>query len=469
MKMHPLLLVVFVYLAFEETAQAGDAPGPNKPNIVFLFADDQRSGTLNLGGEGNPETITPNLDKLARRGVHFRNAYVFGADRGSVCYPSRAQLLSGKSLFQSEMIDTPSSGIDDLNLPAALRLAGYQTMRSGKANNVPYGINMEFDVNVERANRGSVAGNVGYFQDASDFLDQKQLDGLGDVSFTWDGESPFFIYLAVGTPHEPYPRDEAAVELYKGKTVTAPKDALVLHDVYAELLDQFLDRDSTLEDVASETRNYYASISFMDRLFGELVEQLRAKGLYENTIFVFAGDNGLSIGSHGLHGKSNLMEFGGMHVPLIFAGPGVTSARSDALVYLLDVFPTLSDLAGAAKPASLDGKSLCKLLRGEEKKVRDSLLTVYTNDAELRAVRDDRWKLHYFPSKERYELYDLASDPRELKNLASDPAHGQTLARMKGLMERDRKHWKDPYPKAATVKRVFKKSKLPEGQILPVL
>ncbi|MEM9701592.1 MAG: sulfatase-like hydrolase/transferase, partial [Planctomycetota bacterium] len=144
--------------AFVESRQP-DAAVAKKPNIVFLFADDQRAGTLHLGGDGNQETITPNLDALAQRGLWFRNAYVFGADRGSVCYPSRAQLLSGKSLFHSPLIDSPSRSLEELNLPAALKLAGYQTMRSGKANNVPYGINVEFDVNIERAARGTVAGN----------------------------------------------------------------------------------------------------------------------------------------------------------------------------------------------------------------------------------------------------------------------------------------------------------------------
>ena len=287
-----------------------DVGGTSKPNIVFLFADDQRSGTLNLGGEGNNETVTPNLDALAGRGMLFRNAYVFGSDRSSVCYPSRAQLLSGKSLFHSPLIDAPSKSLDDMNLPAALRLAGYQTMRSGKANNVPYGINVEFDVNVERASRGTVEGNLGYFQDAEDFLEGKELKGLGNVRFRWDGKSPFFMYLAVGTPHAPYPRDQTAVSLYQNSPVTPPEGTLIAHPVLGNLLKKYQRADSHAE-VAEELREYYASISFMDRLFGELVETIRLKGLYENTLFVFAGDNGLSIGSHGLDGKSNLMEFWG--------------------------------------------------------------------------------------------------------------------------------------------------------------
>ncbi|MEM7809975.1 MAG: sulfatase-like hydrolase/transferase [Planctomycetota bacterium] len=443
----------------------------DRPNIFFLFADDQRSGTLNLGGTGNPDIVTPTLDSLADSGAYFPNTYVFGADRGSVCTPSRAQLLSGKCLFKTDEIDKPSSGPEDFNLPVALRLNGYVTMRSGKANNVPYGINSEFDVNRERANRGGVGGNLGYWQDAFDFVNGKPITGLHGSKAEWDGVQPFFIYLAVGTPHAPYPADEEAAARYVDSRIDLPEDVLVPHGVLSELLNKkFRSRDdATPQSVREELTRYYASVTFMDRQLGAFVSLLKAKGLYDNTIIVVAGDNGLSIGGHSLEGKSNLFEYGGMHVPLLIHGPNIMSGKHDALASLLDIFPTLCDLTDSPKPPTLDGLSLMPILSGTKEKVRDHLLTVYSEPGmEQRAVRDSRWKLWYFPGEDIYELYDLDSDPRELVNLVNHEEHYSHVAEMIQLMAAERRRFGDCYPQHARMKQPFKKRKpAPHMTVVP--
>lgn len=424
----------------------------NKPNVVFIFADDQRAGTLSLGGEENPDLKTPVIDQLAIDGVYFRDSYVFGADRGSVCYPSRSQMLSGKCIFRKN-IDVPSKSIQDFNLPVAFRLNGYKTMRSGKANNVPYGINPEFDVNIEHANRGSIKGNLAYFQDAKGFID------------TTAGIQPFFVYLAVGTPHGPYPAEQKFKDMYRANEIKLPEDVLINHRILTTMYNgSFNTEQKDTNEVKNDLALYYASISFMDSLMGDLFQFLKDKGEFDNTIIVYASDNGLSIGSHGLKGKSNLMEFGGMHVPMIFSGPGVNkNIKSNGLASLLDIFPTLCDLTGSPKPNSLDGKSLLPILQGDTNKVRDVILTAYSS--EQRAVRNDRWKLHYFLEQNVFELYDLKNDPRELNNLAESIEHANKLENMKQILAEERIKFGDPYPNGTKIPKQYTKNKPFNGVI----
>lgn len=445
-----LQFVAFVILTNCVSGQPGS--DSEKPNVVFIFADDQRSGTLNLNGEGNTDMHTPTIDQLARDGVLFNDTYVFGADRSSVCYPSRSQMLSGKCLFRID-IDRPSKNRDDFNLPVAFRLNGYKTLRSGKGNNVPYGINPEFNINIEHTNRGSVAGNLAYFQDAKDFINDVAAD------------HPFFVYLAVGTPHGPYPADQPAIDKYNASDITLPKDALVDHPVLTTMYNGKFNTDlKDTNEVKSDLALYYASITFMDSLMGDLFQFLKNMGEFENTIIVYTSDNGLSIGSHGLNGKSNLLEFGGMHVPMVISGPGINSdVKSDALVSLLDIFPTLCELTGSPKPNFLDGESLAPILKGDAYKVRDAVLTAY--NSEQRAVRNNRWKLHYFMAENVYELYDLQNDPRELVNLIDSAELADTVLMMKQLLSTERAKFNDPYPNGTKIKRKFTKDKPFDGNI----
>jgi arylsulfatase A-like enzyme len=150
------------------------------------------------------------------------------------------------------------------------------------------------------------------------------------------------------------------------------------------------------------------------------------------------------LGEHGLFGKQNLYEFGGMHVPLVFAGPGIPQGRSEALVYLLDLFPTFCEFAGAPVPPSVEGKSLVPLIRGRTAKVREYLYTAY-RDCQ-RAVRDDRWKLIRYPLVDQTQLFDLQADPHERNNLAADPAHAAKVAEMTALLRQAQREFGDEFP-----------------------
>jgi arylsulfatase A-like enzyme len=200
----------------------------------------------------------------------------------------------------------------------------------------------------------------------------------------------------------------------------------------------------TVEDTKQQIADYYACVTGLDHHVGRIIERLRIEGQLESTIVVFSGDNGLSLGEHGLFGKQNLYEFGGMHVPLVIAGPGIPKGKTDALVYLMDLLPTFSELAGAKTPEGVEGKSLLPVIKGRESKVRDTLYTAYKNCQ--RAVRDERWKLIRYPLVNVTQLFDLSIDPLELENLSDKPEHADKLREMTSLLEKEMKTYGDAAP-----------------------
>ena len=200
----------------------------------------------------------------------------------------------------------------------------------------------------------------------------------------------------------------------------------------------------TPADTKQQLADYYACITGLDYHLGRVFEQLKAMGEWDNTIVIFTGDNGLSLGEHGLFGKQNLYEFGGMHVPCVIAGPGIPKGKSDALIYLMDLFPTLCDFGGAKMPAGLEGNSIAPILAGKATKVRDVLYTGY-RDCQ-RAVRDDRWKLIRYPLVDKTQLFDLQNDPHELTNLAGQPEHAAKVAELTALLTQEMKRYGDAAP-----------------------
>jgi arylsulfatase A-like enzyme len=200
----------------------------------------------------------------------------------------------------------------------------------------------------------------------------------------------------------------------------------------------------TPEDTKAQLAAYYACVTGLDHHLGRIFAELKATGEWTNTIIIFTGDNGLSLSEHGLFGKQNLYEFGGMHVPLVIAGPGIPKGTSDALVYLMDLFPTFADFAGATIPDGVEGRSLVPLLTGQEKKVRDELYTAYRNVQ--RALRDDRWKLIQYPQINQTQLFDLQNDPHELNNLADNAKHAGKVKEMLSRLAEAQKKYGDDCP-----------------------
>lgn len=413
----------------------------SRPNILLLLSDDQRRDTI--GALGNPIIKTPALDELAGRSLVFHNAYCFGSPHGAVCVPSRAMLHSGRSLYF----------LPDLNLAGCetmgeiLSANGYRTFATGKWHNGKESLVRSFQsaANImlggmsdhskvplvqldSRTRRFSPPATGEYFSStlfadsAIEFLKQQP-----------DQPQPFFCYVAFTAPHDPRMSPGNFNRMYRPEEISLPANFLPQHPfnngeltVRDECLAGW---PRTREVIQAQTADYYGLISHLDQQIGRILATLDACRLSENTIVIFASDHGLALGSHGLLGKQNLYEHS-TGLPLLISGPGIEPGRSEALVYLHDLFPTILEMGGVDQPPPVEAQSLSSLIYGKPTIPRDLIFTVYRDS--MRAVRDQRWKLIRYPRINRNQLFDLQNDPDELQDLSqsSEPIHQQTLQRL---------------------------------------
>jgi len=425
--------IFFVFLA----ASAIHCVAGTKPNVLFLFSDDQRADTF--GALGNAHATTPNLDKLIHSGTTLTRAYYMGGTQPAVCAPSRAMLMSGRTLFRvKESLEGQTTW------PEQFGSAGYRTFMTGKWHNGPKSLARSFqsgkaaflggmgnpyklpiqDISADHQlvnKRNSGEHSVKLFADAAiEFLEQQK------------GDQPFLCYVAFNCPHDPRTAPQQYHDKYNADKPPLPGNYLPQHPFNnGEMIvrdEQLAPWPRTPEVVRQNLADYYAYINFMDDQIGRIVGALKASGQFENTIIVFSSDNGLAIGSHGLFGKQNLYDHS-THQPLFLSGPGIPKdKRTDAFVYLLDIFPTLGELCGVPAPDGSEGKSFLPAITGKMPAIRDSIFTAYRHLQ--RAVREDRWKLIVYTQINKTQLFDLQADPLELHDLAANPAHAADLKRL---------------------------------------
>jgi arylsulfatase A-like enzyme len=406
---------------------------PRRPNILFVFSDDQRWDTI--AALGNAEINTPNLDRLVERGFHFTNAYCMGSMIGAVCLPSRTMLITGRSLWhipEDPRSTERPSGIP--LLPLALRDAGYLTFHCGKIGNSCRFGNAAFDVNIEM--KGRTAESAGQTADhAIEFLRGH------------DGSRPFFMYLAPQVPHDPCLAPKEFAAMYDPEKLSLSKNFMPMHPFdngEMKVRDELLAaHPRSREEMRRHLAGYFGTISHLDHEVGRVWKEIQDRAWADDTIVIYSSDQGLAVGGrHGLMGKQNLYE----HVkpPLVIAGPGIPQGKSDALVYLFDLFPTICDLAGAATPEAVEGRTLVPILHNPELAVREYVFGAY-RDCQ-RMVRDRRWKLiEYNASGVRNtQLFDLAHDPDEIHNLADIPKFADERQRLEELLARTRRELDDP-------------------------
>ena len=414
------------------------AAAPARPNILHIHADDHRADGLHA--LGNVTLRTPNLDSLVARGLVFTRCYTQGSMVGAVCLPSRTMLLTGRALFH--IPDRRAANDGGTSLPSVLRAAGYQAWHMGKGGNEYTAGLRAFDTNIVDDAKGKLEA------DSRAYSSRRLADKSIDFLRSRDRTKPFYMYLAPPVPHDPREAEPQFHQLYPPSGVPLPPAFLPLHPwdngdmtVRDEKLAPW---PRTEDDTRRQLADYYACVTGLDFHIGRIFEALKATSQWDDTLIVFTGDNGLSLGEHGLFGKQNLYEFGGMHVPLVLAGPGVPHGKSDALVYLMDLFPTFCDFAGAAPPAGIDSQNLRPVIAGKAAKVRDALYTAYQH-SQL-AVRNDRWKLIRYPLVDRTQLFDLAADPHELTNLATLPDQAARVQEMLALLEAEMRANDDATP-----------------------
>lgn len=424
-----------------------------RPNILFLFSDDQRADTIHA--LGNRHISTPNLDRLVGEGTTFTQAYCMGANNGAVCVPSRAMLMSGRTLFRiSEKLEGQTTW------PQVFAENGYATFGIGKWHNQSESFLKTFAEGKAIFFGGMNAPYTMPVQDlgADHKLTAKRESGKHATELFADsaiefisrqnGDKPFALYAAFTLPHDPRLAPKEYRAMYDPAKLPLPANFLPQHPFNnGELTvrdEKLAPWPRTPEIVREHLADYYACITYLDAQVGRILEALKKSGQYDNTIIVFASDHGLAIGSHGLFGKQNLYEHS-MKTPLILAGPGVPkNKRSDAFAYLLDLFPTMCDLAGVKTPAEVEGLSLATVLAGKQKSRRQEMFTAYRNVQ--RAVRDRRWKLIAYPQINKTQLFDLKADPAELHDLSANPKFAKQLERMTELLKKKQAEAGDTQP-----------------------
>lgn len=451
-----------------------------RPNILFLFTDDQRFDTINA--LGHTELTTPHMDALVHRGTAFTSAHIMGGSCDAVCMPSRAMLMTGRTLYHLEAQgQTIPEG--HLMLGEVLQAAGYTTFGTGKWHNGPAAYARSFTTGGEIFFGGmDDHWNVpacdfdptGRYNNAKPFISDprttnrvvhRHVDHIkpgkhsselfADTAIEFlqghDGTTPFFAYVSFMAPHDPRTMPEEYLRMYDPGAVALPESFKSQHPfdngelrVRDELLAGF---PRTPAEIRRHNAEYYAMITHLDAQIGRIVDALEERGWLENTIIVLAGDNGLAIGRHGLMGKQNLYDHS-LHVPLLISGPGIPAYETrDAQTYLLDIYPTLCDLVEVTIPDTVEGRSLVPALQDPEETVRDTLLFAYRGCQ--RAVQAGRYKLiEYVVGADRTtQLFDHQEDPWELHNLAYEPAQQSRVEELRRELRRWRDELDDTQPK----------------------
>ncbi len=429
------------------------ATAAERPNVLFLLADDQAFDTL--AALGNDEIETPNLDRLVAKGTTFTHAYNMGSWSGAVCVASRTMLNTGRFLWKAEKVyqktdaereagrfwstlmskagyDTYFTGKWHVRTDAAKAFDTAGHIRGGMPNQTPKGYNRPiegktdewkpWDTQFEGFWKGGKHWSEVVADDAEVFLQQaKQSD------------NPFFMYIAFNAPHDPRQSPQKYVEKYPLKNIAVP-ESYVPEYPYKEAMGAGKGlRDEKLAPfprtefaVKVHRQEYYAIITHMDEQIGRVLDTLEATGQDKNTMIFFTADHGLAVGRHGLMGKQNLFDHS-IRVPMVVVGPGVpTGKKLAARVYLQDVMATSLELAGVEKPDYVQFRSLLPLIKGERSRQYDAIYGAYLQLQ--RAVIEGDYKLILYPKISKVLLYNLADDPLEMQNLA-DKSRYQTKMR----------------------------------------
>ena len=436
------------------------APGraDERPNILFIMADDLRP---ELAGYGSP-AITPNLDRLAARGVQFNRTYC----QQAVCNPSRSSMLTGRAPDTLRLWNNGTHfrerNPDVTTLPLWFREQGYTTRCAGKIFH-----NWHTEVRGDRrswsapeflhyANHGAdlaqVEGELPPDQatapkcECRDVPDEAYYDGrvaaeavrvLGEI-----GDRPFFLAVGFWKPHAPFNAPKRYWDMYDRDALPPldprrPEGApeIAFHDG-RELRGLPPNQITFTAEEAAEIRHgYFANTTYMDAQVGKVLDALEREGLAERTVVVFAGDHGYHLGEHNLWAKTSNFELDA-RVPLIIAEPGTQQAgrKTDALAELLDLFPTLVELCGLPVPEGLDGVSLVPVLRDAEATVREGAFTQHPRPAyfdrepagipqamgysvRTPRVRYTEWRDWQSGETIARELYDAVHDSAEMRNV----------------------------------------------------
>jgi iduronate 2-sulfatase len=440
-----------------------------RPNILFIAVDDLNN---DLGAYGHPLVRSPNIDRLAARGVRFDRAY----NQFPLCSPSRTSLLTGLRPDATGVFDLQTHFRDRLpkvvTLPQLFRSHGYYAARVGKIYH--YGVPGQIGTSGldDPASWDHVVNPIGRDkQDEHTIVNVTPTRGLGSA-LSWredpgedeeqtDGKvategirllqqnrgRPFFLAVGFYRPHTPYVAPKQYFDLYPLEAIRPPADPTAdLADVpEAAQWVKPANWGLPAEDLRRSIRAYYAAVTFMDAQVGRVLDALDRLGLTDNTIVVLWSDHGYHLGEHGQWMKMSLFEESA-RVPLVIAAPGHRKGTATGrVVELLDLYPTLADLAGLPLPAHPQGRSLRPLLADPAAPWPHAAHTQVRRGGQGthfmgRSVRTEGWRYTEWDDGHKgVELYDHAKDQRERTNLAGDPRYADTIAELRGLLRLPRR------------------------------
>jgi len=429
-----------------------------QPNILFLFADQFRGDIMScVGGPAK----TPHLDSIAAEGALFTNCTTVAP----LCVPARISLFTGKYPHTTGAWDNAVYMLSpDCNLwTKEFRGLGYDTSLFGKTHlHTNIGDVMGRDYLVKGYGFDTVNETGGphcmcechtYMGDEwkekglyEDYC--KDMHSRGKTPFArpstlpledyydvyvgrkgaeflenYDGDKPWFCHVSFGGPHEPWDTPEPYASMYKREDMPKPIPQMVSvnPDRPTGEVDVQIKSLPCNEEQAAEIRaDYCGAVTLIDEQIGRIVDVIKKRGEWENTIVLFTSDHGEQNGDHGFLNKRNFMN-SAMNIPLIIRTPETAvngGFTSDAMVNLIDVGPTLVELAGGKLNYEQFGQSLCGVLDGSTKEHRDHILSEYKGEI---MYMDDEWKVVFNAKSEIYLLFDRKNDPDEQRNLAAVP------------------------------------------------
>jgi iduronate 2-sulfatase len=442
-----------------------------QPNVLFIAVDDLR---VELGCYGGEHVKSPNIDRLASEGTLFERAYC----QQTVCNPSRASLLTGMRPDTLRVWDLPThfrqNKPDVVTLPQFFKNSGYHTQCVGKifhnwrqderkgdavSWSVPAVLHYNSHGNDKPQVQGKVPPNLSSGKDGTecrDVPDNAYFDGrVAEAAVSTLGElkkqdTPFFLAVGFWKPHTPFNAPKRYWDLYDRASIPTPKRVAPPDEVPDVALTSSRFRGGADSETLREMHHgHLAAISYLDTQIGKVLAELKRLGLRDNTIIVFWSDHGLHLGEHGLTRKTTVFELDA-RVPLIISTPQhAPRQRTRALVELVDLYPTLTELCGLDTPKVLQGKSLVGLLENPNHSFKPAALTQTPRPNYPRgklpkmmgySIRTDRyryteWRDFATGAVKARELYNHREDPDETQNVISKTAYAEDVQRLAALLK----------------------------------
>lgn len=451
MRYHILKIFSWVFLIIFSFGCTEEVDKKIKPNILFIFADDQSYNTIHASG--NNEIKTPTLDKLTEEGMTFTNAYNMGAWHGAVCVASRTMINTGRFVWNAYKNERRLKELaKDRNLwSQMMEDAGYETYFSGKwhvkvspdsifnhvshirpgmPKDTPEGYNRPVE-GKEDAWSPYDTKFGGFWQGGKHWSEVLADDAENFLEMAAESNKPFFMYLAFNAPHDPRQSPKEFVDMYPVDSISVPESFMPEYTYNGEIGYGRSLRDERLAPfprteyaVKVNRQEYYAIITHMDQQIQRIINALEKTGKKDNTYIFFTADHGLACGNHGLLGKQNMYDHS-VRPPMIVIGPDIPkNEKSIADVYLQDVMASSLELAGIQKPDFVEFNSFIDIATGKAKESHyNSIYSCYT-DAQ-RMIRKDGFKLIVYPKAEVALLFDMNNDPLELNDLNGEKEYGE--------------------------------------------